>query len=54
MRWRPAVLIIGVIGHIYAAIWVKGTVRGMTRGTVPEAWAKLHHRAWHREDEAGK
>mgnify|MGYP003328381097 FL=1 len=27
------VLILGIIVHIYAAIWVKGTVRAMTRGT---------------------
>lgn len=43
------VMILGIIVHIYAAIWVKGTVRAMTRGTVSEAWAKHHHRAWYRE-----
>lgn len=43
------VLILGVIVHIYAAIWVKGTIRGMTRGTVTRAWARRHHPAWHRE-----
>lgn len=43
------VMILGIIVHVYAAIWVKGTVRAMTRGTVTEAWAKHHHRAWHRE-----
>jgi len=43
------VMILGIIVHIYAAIWVKGTIRAMTRGTVSEAWAKHHHRAWYRE-----
>ncbi len=43
------VLIIGIIVHVYAAIWVTGTLRGMTRGRVSAAWAKKHHAAWHRE-----
>jgi formate dehydrogenase subunit gamma len=43
------VLICGIIVHIYAAIWVKGSVRAMTRGTVTPGWAFRHHRAWLRE-----
>lgn len=43
------VLILGVIIHIYAAIWVKGSVRAMTRGTVSEHWVKRHHPQWYRE-----
>src|SRR5262245_40678577 len=43
------VLILGIIVHVYAAIWVKGTLRGMTRGSVSEAWARHHHRLWYRE-----
>ncbi len=43
------VLICGIIVHIYAAIWVKGSVRAMTRGTVTPGWAWKHHRAWFRE-----
>ncbi|MCY4743828.1 formate dehydrogenase subunit gamma [Pelomonas sp. UHG3] len=43
------VLILGVIMHVYAAIWVKGTVRAMTRGTVTEGWARQNHPLWHRE-----
>jgi formate dehydrogenase subunit gamma len=39
-------LILGIIGHIYAAIWVKGTTRAMTRGLVSESWAKHHHPGW--------
>lgn len=43
------IMILGIIVHIYAAIWVKGSVRAMTRGTVSAAWAKHHHGAWYRE-----
>lgn len=42
------VLICGIVVHIYAAIWVKGSVRAMTRGTVSPGWAWKHHRAWFR------
>ncbi len=42
-------LILTVIVHIYAAIWVKGTLRAMTRGTVTEGWARQNHPLWHRE-----
>ena len=48
------VLILSVIAHVYAAIWVKGTMRAMTRGTVSEGWAKLNHPLWHREMTRGK
>jgi formate dehydrogenase subunit gamma len=43
------VLISSIIVHIYAAIWVKGSVHAMTRGTVTPGWAWKHHRAWYRE-----
>jgi formate dehydrogenase subunit gamma len=49
-----AVLIIMVLGHIYMGIWTKGSIRAMTRGTVPEAWARLHHPRWLREMKQGK
>ena len=42
-------LIAGIIVHVYAAIWVKGTIRAMWYGTVTRAWAKQHHRAWYRQ-----
>jgi len=42
-------LICAIIVHIYAAIWVKGSVHAMTRGTVTPGWAWKHHRAWFRE-----
>jgi formate dehydrogenase subunit gamma len=43
------VLICGIIVHIYAGIWVKGSIRAMTRGWVTPGWAWKHHRAWFRE-----
>jgi formate dehydrogenase subunit gamma len=42
------------IVHVYAAIWVKGTIRAMTRGSVTGGWAWRHHRQWLRELVAGK
>ena len=47
--FAATILIIGIIVHVYAAIWVKGSFRAMLRGNVSEAWAKKHHAAWHRE-----
>ena len=35
--------------HVYAAIWVKGTIRAMWYGTVTRAWARQHHRDWYRQ-----
>lgn len=46
-------LIAGFIVHVYAAIWVKGSLRAMTRGTVTRAWAKQHHPGWYREVSKG-
>lgn len=48
------VLVLGVIVHAYAAIWVKGTLGAMVRGTVSAAWAKHHHPLWYRDQVAGK
>jgi formate dehydrogenase subunit gamma len=47
------VLICAIIVHIYAAIWVKGSIRAMTRGKVSPGWAWKHHRAWYREATKG-
>jgi formate dehydrogenase subunit gamma len=45
-----AVAIISVwIVHVYAALWVRGSVQGMTRGTVTAGWSWKHHRKWLRE-----
>jgi formate dehydrogenase subunit gamma len=43
------VLVLTIIVHIYAAIWVKGTIRAMTRGTVSEEWARANHALWYKE-----
>lgn len=43
------VLICAIVVHVYAAIWVKGSVRAMTRGTVSPGWAWKHHHAWFRD-----
>ncbi|MTJ80036.1 MAG: formate dehydrogenase subunit gamma [Telmatospirillum sp.] len=42
-------LIAGIVVHVYAAIWVKGTIRAMIEGVVSHAWAKKHHPRWFRE-----
>jgi formate dehydrogenase subunit gamma len=43
------VLIVGIVVHIYAALWVKGSIGAMTRGTVTYGWAKKHHPRWFKE-----
>ena len=43
------VIICSIIVHVYAGIWVKGSVHAMTHGTVTPGWAWKHHRAWFRE-----
>jgi formate dehydrogenase subunit gamma len=48
------VMVLSVIVHVYASIWVKGTIRAMTRGTVTEAWAKQNHALWHQQMKQGK
>ena len=42
-------IILVFILHVYAAIWTRGTIRAMTRGTVTGGWAWRHHRKWLRE-----
>ena len=50
-----AVTIICVwIVHVYAAIWVRGTIGAMTRGQVTGGWAWRHHRKWLKELVTGK
>ncbi|KVE11306.1 formate dehydrogenase subunit gamma [Burkholderia vietnamiensis] len=43
------VLIASIIVHIYAALWVKGSIGAMVRGTVTLGWARKHHPKWFRE-----
>lgn len=42
-------LIAGIIVHVYAALWVQGTIRAMVEGVVTHAWAKKHHPRWFRQ-----
>lgn len=44
------VLIAGIVVHVYAGIWVKGTFRAMTIGTVARNWARKHHLGWFNEE----
>ena len=43
------VLVTSIIVHIYAAIWVKGSVGAMLTGKVSRAWARKHHPGWFKE-----
>ncbi len=44
-----AVMIALIMVHVYAAIWVKGTLRAMWYGSVTRGWARQHHRGWYRQ-----
>lgn len=46
-----AAILIWIV-HVYAAIWVRGTVSAMTQGSVTAGWAWRHHRKWLREEAA--
>jgi formate dehydrogenase subunit gamma len=43
------VLVLSIIVHIYAGIWIKGSGSAMLHGRVSRAWAKKHHELWYRE-----
>ncbi len=47
------VAILTIIVHVYAAIWTRGSIRAMTRGTVTAAWARHHHPGWYKEVSKG-
>ncbi|AVG14526.1 formate dehydrogenase subunit gamma [Chromobacterium vaccinii] len=47
--WAATALIASIIVHVYAALWVKGTIRAMVEGVVTHAWAKKHHPGWYKE-----
>ncbi len=38
------------ITHVYAGIWIRGTISAMTRGNVTGGWAWRHHRKWLRKE----
>jgi formate dehydrogenase subunit gamma len=40
-----AAIIVWIV-HVYAAIWVRGSMRAMTQGYVTPGWAWRHHRKW--------
>ncbi len=48
------VIIAGIIVHIYAALWVRGTMGAMVRGTVTRAWAAKHHPGWYKRIAKGE
>ena len=41
-------VILVLILHVYAAIWVRGSFHAMLTGKVSAAWAWRHHRKWFR------
>lgn len=47
-------LILLVVGHIYLAIWVRGSITGMVTGYVSRAWARQHHDRWYGELKANE
>jgi len=47
--FAATMLVLCAIVHVYATIWVKGTLRAMTRGTVSEGWVRKNHPLWYRE-----
>lgn len=56
-RWaaviHSAVAVVAIvvwIVHVYAAIWVRGTISAMTSGFVTGGWGWRHHRKWLRKE----
>lgn len=47
------IAIVAIIIHVYAAIWTRGSIRAMVRGTVTVAWARHHHPGWYRDISKG-
>ncbi len=43
------VIICAIVVHVYAALWIKGSMGAMLRGTVSYAWARRHHPGWYEE-----
>lgn len=41
-------LIVVIMVHVYAALWIKGTLTAMVEGWVTPLWAKQHHPRWYR------
>lgn len=47
-------IILAIMVHVYAALWIRGSIRAMTDGVVTELWASKHHPKWYREIMAKK
>lgn len=43
-------IILLIIVHIYAGLWIKGSIGAMVRGTVTYGWARKHHPRWFEEE----
>lgn len=48
------VLIFSILVHIYAGIWVKGSMGAMLYGWVSRSWARKHHGGWLKDVDKGK
>ncbi|WP_267220350.1 formate dehydrogenase subunit gamma [Dyella silvae] len=48
-----AAIIVWIV-HVYAAIWVRDSMRAMTQGYVTPGWAWRHHRKWLEELASGQ
>jgi len=45
---------VAIVFHVYlGTVALPGALKGMTRGTVSHAWARLHHPRWYREITGG-
>jgi formate dehydrogenase subunit gamma len=42
-------MFVGIGVHVYAAIWTRGAIDAMIRGTVSRGWARFHHPGWYGE-----
>lgn len=56
LRWASLIhafagwlLVMSIIVHVYAGLWVKGSMDAMLFGTVSRAWARKHHNLWYRQ-----
>lgn len=47
------VLICSILVHIYAGLWVKGSMGAMLYGWVSRGWARKHHAAWLKDVDKG-
>lgn len=48
VRLAAFVLIVAIMAHIYAGIWIQSTLGAMLHGYVTPGWARKHHPRWFR------